>query len=699
MDCPRPQGDTGIGVHSDPNAYMKPADPHGYVEDLWNHKVRWFLHWYYDQNSADFIKIMRERGIEVIGRPGPAKMPRPSIDMAVVEAYIAAGVRWFVAGNEWNLFEEWDRDNNWAGLEKPIRMCADQWIRYADAIRERGAWVLTPPPSLGGHWLHRDWFQRFIYALGEIAIERGQTFEQLMWHCGIGIHCRSVGNPLTAGPSDYDCSAREWEWFAGVVKAAQTDKNVVIPIANTEAFDEPQWLPKVGNDYDWGLWQDRNVTQMHWFDPNNPGYRYPLQVICNCFWVIHADRFSPWPQCGLRDNYPHYLQKGDYTTDLWREMADVITWQRGEPQPQPPQPEPEPEPMPSEIEYVGLSQEMKDALRIDPPTNPAAPYWKIRRIEIQPECDKQSIYAILPAGTPFQMQMFWADGQSEWVSPKADQYEPEGARAWAASYPVFRGGWGAYGMRLNVNAESLWGVGLYEKQDNQIIISMTGHHPTLVYFQLVQPDTAPEPPVVPPDPPVPPVVPSIPYEFGSALSARLVAAGLGRMVDLRQQVEDKWKGPGQPGIRSVDADKRVGNFWSITLHHTGYTGPLDILGANGIGHLHTVTRGWARIGYDLIIDKAGTVWWTKKLMQYGPHCGNERFNKYSIPVTVHGDFTSESPSVAQLRALKCVTDTLEEWVGEHQGKAQPLPIVRHKDIVNTACPGSLYEAYRKHVDK
>jgi len=341
---PVPPEDNGIGFHADPDAYDKPPDHDAFAQMIWDHGGRWWKGWLYDQNKADFIAALRRRGIEVIARFGPARMPRPGIDPAHIDAYIAAGVRWFEIGNEWNLREEWTEE--WSKFEKPVRLCAEQFVRYADLIRSKGddLWVLTPAPSLGGHMNHREWFTRFLYALRNIAAERGQTFDELMWHCGIGLHCRSCGNPLEAGPDWYDCSAREWEWFMAAVKAFQVDKDLVIPCANTEAFDQPEWcLPKLGSYFNWNLWDERNLAQMRWFDPDNDGYRYPNQVIANLFWVYTAKKDSPWPQCGLVGNYPHYLQRGDWVTNLWRLLPGAITWRRRD------DVTPGPEPDPTEV--------------------------------------------------------------------------------------------------------------------------------------------------------------------------------------------------------------------------------------------------------------------------------------------------------------------------------------------------------------
>lgn len=344
LEWPVPAGDTGIGVHDNPDAYEKPADPVGFAEDLWNRGVRWYLAWIFDENKADFIYQLRRRGIEVMVRPGPAHMPRPMIDMASqVQAYIDVGVNYFVLGNEYNLFEEWNTEDNWKGFDKPLRHQAEWYVRVAREVSNRGAWPFTPPPSLGGHMLHREWFSRFMWAIHNMADEQRVPMIDLLQpngRGGIGLHCRSVGNPLEAGPDWYDCSAREWEWFAACVKS---HVGKWLPMANPEAFDEPQWCrPMLGSHYNWNLWKDRNIQQFRWFDPDNESYRYPPEVLFNAFWVISAHRLSPWPQCALIGNYIHYIQRGDYMTDLWKAMPGVITWERDEnvtPPPPPPPPD------------------------------------------------------------------------------------------------------------------------------------------------------------------------------------------------------------------------------------------------------------------------------------------------------------------------------------------------------------------------
>ncbi len=341
MEFPKPTTDTGIGVHDDTNAYWKPAGFEEFVRNLREHGVTWYLLFVGDENKADFAEYLVRGGVMPILRMWPVKMPKAFMDMSVVEAYIAAGVKWIQCGNEFNLHEEWDCDTPWCGKQKPLRHVAEWYVRMADQIRERGGWPLTPPPSLGGHWTHRDWFIRLMTALNNIADEQGRTLESILYPGGIGLHCRSLGNPLTAGPADYDVSAREWEWFDGVVKSYQGRS---LPMANLEAFDEPQWIkPYIGSNYNWDLWRDRNLEQMRWFDPANEGYRYPSYIFANCFWVYRDPNVWGWNHTALTENIIYDQQTGQgRETHLWKAMPSVITWTRDDGEPPPPPPPPPP---------------------------------------------------------------------------------------------------------------------------------------------------------------------------------------------------------------------------------------------------------------------------------------------------------------------------------------------------------------------
>ena len=686
MDFPRPPVDTGFGFHDSASCYWEPHGQHySYARMLREHGATWYLMWCYDENKADYAKALIDNGIMPIVRLGPAKMPRPGIQMSTVEAYIAAGVKWFMLGNEYNLHEEWTPDDHWKGIDKPIRHVADWYVRIADEVRARGGWPLTPPPSLGGHWLHREWFERFMYALENIAAEQGRTMKSLLYPGGIGIHCRSAGNPLEDGPEDYDCSAREWERFNDTVVRFVGEE---LPMCNGEWGDEPGWCRRLHPEFDnrqkWEWWFNRNIEQIKWCYSGSPGYTYPDNVFANCFWVIHDG--GTWDDCGMLNNRTYLREMGGSdTTPLWDALPGLITWDEGAPEPPPapaPGPDPQPQP-PAEIEFVGLTEDMIGMLAVTGPDDPSAPYWKVVRVEIQPETNNQSAFAIADMQKRYTANFFWPDGEHLVDSEDDEGTIPEG-RVNVASMPLFAC-WGPYGVEIYGNSEALVGFGLYGDPPD-LEITHTAHHPTLVYFQLVEPGE-PEPE---PEP-----APDIPYRFVDALNCRLKAAGLPALLDLRQEIGAKYARMSLVGKRSNAASERVRSYKSIDLHHTAATGPLNVMRLAEY-HWKPVAqggRGYDIIAYHLTDDELGQVTFAKAFALWSAQAGVTWVNKTGIAVAVQGNFVSGSPTNPQLKALKCIIESLDEWVGEAQGKPYPLPILPHKAIVDTQCPGNLYEKY------
>lgn len=340
-----------------------------------------------------------------------------------------------------------------------------------------------------------------------------------------------------------------------------------------------------------------------------------------------------------------------------------------------PEPTPTPTPVVGKVDYDGLTDEMISMLAIVGPADPTKPYWKITRIEIQPDTDKMSMFAVLPPGVPFTMQMYWADGQSGWSSPKTDFSEPVGAREWAASQPIFRGGWGSYGMRLSVNAESLGGIGLYQKVDNNIVISMTGHHPTLVYFQLVQPG---EPPVVPP------VV--LPTEIPYTLEARLAMAP-GGFEDLRASIEafsDMEK------LQATARRDAQGNpLWNliefIVVHHSGNSNPHTPMSTAR----QAIVEGEPTIEYHFCIQ-GGKISWTARLVWVTNH--TYQLNSKSIGVCILGNYVDNEPAEEDLAALRFLIASLYEFFGQGWGKFRLVGLVPHNKVVrnSTQCPGKVW---------
>jgi len=448
-----------------------------WCEDAKRHGVSCVTVWSNDKYQVDFCKALIDHGIEVIYRPGENKIPSQFIG-GIYEAYRDVGVRYLQFYNEPNLTAEWKDDRKMSP-----EFFAENWAEKCRAIKSIGMIPVVPPLSPGGNFWHPDFFHRMMNWWKNQGM-----LPDLLRGCVLGIHNRPTVNP----PDDEGvCSFNGYKYYRQWMKDIM---GFTLPMVAPEAGYEPS---DVGHD--WDKWRDWNLELIRRFRPGHPKY-VGDDFLYHCFWIYH-DSGSLWDRCGLVENW-YYAQDhgGDRITNLWKALAEE-DW--GEipmpPTPVPPTPPlppapPPPDPVIGDVVFVGLSEEMIDMLSISGPADLTKPYWKIVRIEIQPQCDKQSVFAILLPSTPFMMQMFWANGESGWALPKADQYEPMGAREWSASQPVFRGGWGSYGIRLNpeLNAESLWGVGLYEKQGDVIVPSMSGHHPTLVYYRLVQP--------IPPEP-------------------------------------------------------------------------------------------------------------------------------------------------------------------------------------------------------
>jgi len=650
---------------------------------LREHGATWFLMWTFDEKKADWARALKQAGIEVIVRLGPAYMPRPSIDMAVVDAYIAAGVRWFILGNEYNLFNEWSTDDNWKGFDKPLRHIAEWYVRMTDQITAKGGWTLTPPPSLGGHHLHRDWFIRLMTALSNIANEQGRKMDNanegdIFWHSGIGIHCRSVGNPLEDGPANYDCSAREWEWFDAKVKEFVGHS---LPMANTEWGDEPNWCKRKNPNFDnrqkWDWWVNRNVEQIQWCNPANPGYRYPDYVFANTFWILHSA--PPWEDCSLIHNHPYLVEMGGSDiTPLWNALPGLVTWNRlgGQPIPPPPEPPaPPPPPEPSgKIEFVGLSEDMIAALSISGPLNLDAPNWKVTAVEVQPNTDNMSAWVIGPEKGQVPM-LLWAGGEAlmNWKEP--DPYAPPGARNGAYEQPMHHA-WGSFGVVMSGNSEALFGFGLYGPN---LELTYTAHRPVLVYFQFVQPKLPPQP-----EPgPEPEPGPDVPY----SLLAGLERLGL-VVVDLRKQVKSLSK-------LDLIPQRGFGDINSIVVHHTGSNGPQTPM---GIVQMHMQDRSWPTVGYHFIIDWEGEVYFMAPLVWEIHDCGY--LNPEVIGIGVMGDFTASVPDMKQIRSLRLLIYGLWEFLAQGWGQYRPCYVLPHSylgyvneqgKLWHTACPGKLKE--------
>lgn len=141
------------------------------------------------------------------------------------------------------------------------------------------------------------------------------------------------------------------------------------------------------------------------------------------------------------------------------------------------------------VEFVGLSEEMIGRLSLHGPQDPSNGHWKVAKIEVAPELDNTSAFAIIHVDGQFEAEFFWGSDTFR-VESKSDPYAPEQARHNAASMPMFAV-WGSYGVRIVGNSESISGFGLYAEDLNP---DYRGHNPVFVYFEWREGEEPPPPP-------------------------------------------------------------------------------------------------------------------------------------------------------------------------------------------------------------
>ncbi|GAA4939937.1 LGFP repeat-containing protein [Actinomycetospora succinea] len=152
---------------------------------------------------------------------------------------------------------------------------------------------------------------------------------------------------------------------------------------------------------------------------------------------------------------------------------------------------------------------------------------------------------------------------------------------------------------------------------------------------------------------------------------------------------------------------------AVTVHHTAgtnaYTAAESAAIVRGIYTYHARTQGWGDIGYNVLVDRFGTVFEGRAgglaRSVIAAHAGG--FNRETFGIAMMGDFTSVAPpaptleATAQLAAYKLgglyrdpnATVSLTSTGGGTSrypaGRAVSLPAVfAHRDVGATECPGN-----------
>jgi hypothetical protein len=131
----------------------------------------------------------------------------------------------------------------------------------------------------------------------------------------------------------------------------------------------------------------------------------------------------------------------------------------------------------------------------------------------------------------------------------------------------------------------------------------------------------------------------------------------------------------------------------ITVHHDGMHPFYDTHQQDVATRIETIRqrhrgRGWGDIGYHFVVDPAGRVWEARPLAYQGAHVKDHNFA--NIGVVALGNFEEQSPSAAQLQALRRLLNRLMQLYD--------VPIERvltHQEWPGaaTACPGVNLQHY------
>ena len=170
------------------------------------------------------------------------------------------------------------------------------------------------------------------------------------------------------------------------------------------------------------------------------------------------------------------------------------------------------------------------------------------------------------------------------------------------------------------------------------------------------------------------------------------------------------------------ADESLGNhertfaaIRKVIIHHTAVDEADPVKQIQGIQRYHTQGRGWDDIGYNFLIDRAGTVYegrWARAYADGEVHSGEDTrgrgvigahaagYNTGSVGIAVLGTYTSSTITEATMRALAATVawkvgprdidpHGSDPFVRAGDGVSISFEnIAGHRDVEQTGCPGS-----------
>jgi hypothetical protein len=141
----------------------------------------------------------------------------------------------------------------------------------------------------------------------------------------------------------------------------------------------------------------------------------------------------------------------------------------------------------------------------------------------------------------------------------------------------------------------------------------------------------------------------------------------------------------------TDATPRDWNY--LVLHHTATTqGSVESIHETHLKKKDSNGNPWQGIGYHFVIGNGAgmndgeiepTFRWRQQLA--GAHAGVNEYNQHGIGIVLVGNFEKQSPTAAQLRAVRRLVGTLSRRFQIPQDH-----VVGHGDVKATECPGQYF---------
>lgn len=127
----------------------------------------------------------------------------------------------------------------------------------------------------------------------------------------------------------------------------------------------------------------------------------------------------------------------------------------------------------------------------------------------------------------------------------------------------------------------------------------------------------------------------------------------------------------------LQAMTQIGKVQYLVIHHTASSD----LSAEAIDEMHVHSRGYSGIAYHYVIRKSGAIEKGRPDNVSGAHA--KGFNHISLGIALTGDFTKHYPTKEQMQSLFDLVLYLKQ-------KYPGVRVVRHSDLIATACPGNLF---------